>query len=83
MTDSTNYRPVSLISTICKLMQTIITNKIMTHAKQQPFHQQTIWVFTRKIYGTSTYEGFDKWTEEYDKGKRIKEKQELWESKLY
>ena len=69
MAEPTNYRPVSLTSTICK---TIITNKMTTHMQNN--------LFTNKqsgfLPGRSTVyqlKLLDKWIEEWNKGNDIDE----------
>ena len=67
-----NYRPVSLTSVVCKVMEKLIRNHIMSYMKMNNF-------FTNKQYGfisgrsttLQLLEVMDKWTEALDRGKTI------------
>ena len=67
-----NYRPVSLTSVVCKVMEKLIRNHIMSFMKRNNF-------FTNKQYGfisgrsttLQLLEVMDKWTEALDRGETI------------
>lgn len=67
-----NYRPVSLTSVVCKIMEKLVRNHVMSHMKMNDF-------FTNKQYGfiagrsttLQLLEVMDKWTEALDRGENI------------
>ena len=67
-----NYRPVSLTSIVCKVMEKLIRNHIILHMKENH-------LFTSKQYGfisgrstsLQLLEVLDKWTEALDRGESI------------
>ena len=63
--DPTNYRPFSLTSTICKIMETIITNKIMAHMENNNLFSNKLFGFLpRKSVELQLIKVLYKWTEE-------------------
>ncbi|KAK3099864.1 hypothetical protein FSP39_010887 [Pinctada imbricata] len=67
-----NYRPVSLTSTVCKVMESIVREHIIKHMKNNDLFSDKQYGF---ISGRSTtlqlLEVLDKWTEAIDKGYEI------------
>jgi hypothetical protein len=64
-----NYRPISLTSFVCKLMETLVREEIIEHMKRNKLFSKTQFGF---ISGRSTVlqqlQVLDKWTEILDKG---------------
>ena len=69
---ASNYRPVSLISIVCKIMETIVRNHIVDHMKKNKLFSPRQYGF---ISGRSTtlqlLTILDIWTEALDKGYSI------------
>ena len=54
-----NYRPVSLTSIVCKLMETLVREEIIEHMKRSKlFSKKTVWIYKWKINGTTTTTSF-------------------------
>jgi hypothetical protein len=66
---ASNYRPVSLTSVVCKIMEKLVRFHILNHMKSQNLFTKTQYGFTS---GRSTslqlLEVLDKWTETLDNG---------------
>ena len=67
-----NYRPVSLTSVVCKVMESLVREHIINHMKNNSFFSDRQYGF---ISGRSTtlqlLEVLDRWTEAIDKGYNI------------
>ena len=67
-----NYRPVSLTSVVCKVMESLVREHIINHMKNNSLFSDKQYGF---ISGRSTtlqlLEVLDKWTEAIDKGYKI------------
>ena len=51
-----NYRPISLTSVVCKLMEVFVKRVIMQHLTDQKLVPQTIWIYQWQInYNSATY----------------------------
>lgn len=70
--DPGNYRPVSLTSVVCKLMETLLREEIILHMKENNLFSKKQYGF---ISGRSTalqlITVLDKWTEALDEGKAV------------
>ena len=76
-----NYRPLSLTSVVCKVMETLVREHIIKHMKANKFFTDRQFGF---ISGRSTslqlLNVLDRWTEEIDQGKSIDVIYGLYES---
>ncbi len=70
--DKANYRPISLTSVVCKLMESVIRDKVTTFVEQNNLIRNSQHGFSRgKSCLTNLLSFFDKITDEVDKGNSI------------
>jgi hypothetical protein len=48
-TDPGNYRPVSLTSIICKLMEKLVKNQIVSHMTKNKLFSKKVWFHIRQL----------------------------------
>ncbi len=65
-----NYRPISLTSAICKVMESIISDKIKEHMSDRLFAGQHGFL-AKKSTVTQLFESFDDWVNALDSNKNI------------
>jgi hypothetical protein len=64
-----NYRPVSLTSVVCKLLEKIIREHIIKNMKvNKLFSKKQFGFISRRSTSLQLLEVLDKWTEAIDKG---------------
>ena len=67
-----NYRPISLTSIVCKLMESIIRDEIMKHLTENELLSTCQHGFVpKRSCVTNLLETLDNWTESLDSGKPV------------
>jgi ribonuclease P/MRP protein subunit RPP40 len=68
-TSPANYRPVSLTSVVCKVMETLVKEKVLEHLERQKVVCDRQHGFTRgRSCLTNLLEAFNEWTQALDEG---------------
>lgn len=68
-TDPANYRPISLTSVVCKVMETLIKDKMVEHLESNRVLSEKQHGFTRgRSCLTNLLEAFNEWTQALDEG---------------
>ena len=67
-----NYRPISLTCIVCKILQSIITDKIMEHfVKNKLFTNRQFGFLKVRSTVTQLLQTLDNWMEELESGSRV------------